>query len=329
MDDLALKHLDPRGYYYLNYIKRQVRPDGRRFTDSRTVVFGAGVTSGRSSSNSGTTVCGEALVHVGATAVACTVSVQVGTPHAKHPGCGDMDFDVGLFPLCSLKYEQRSNKPDDAHTLEHLLHEVFVVGRALDLAQLCIEPGRFAYRLAVRLVCISEDGNLVDAAVLAVTRALLVAKLPRPVVGAATVDVAYDTLTPIAMDRVPVSVTCGVFNALGSKGVGGSDVDDGGNRNNSSSSRSGGSGGGSAANWDDVFLVDPCQEEEAVVRGTVTCVVDAKAAARQTAGVSTPLCLLSQNISEGDGLSPSQLQAAAELCRIKAAEVERTLMQSL
>jgi len=297
MDLLALKHLDPRAYYYENYIKKNERRDRRHFTQSRRVVFGTtGGVSNSGTTTTSTTTCGEALVHVGATAVACTVSVLVGTPHTKHPGRGDMDFDVGLFPLCSLKYESRSNKPDDAHTLEHLLHEVFVVGRAVNMTQLCIEPGRFAYRLAVRLVCISEDGNLVDAAVLAVTRALLAAKLPRPVVGAATVEVAYDVLTPLQMNRVPVSVTCGVFTAPGGTGGVGGDVASvsaSSSSSSSSNSKNSSSSSGSTSG-EDIFLVDPCQEEEAVVRGTVTCVIDAKAATQQPVGGSVPLCLLTQ-----------------------------------
>jgi hypothetical protein len=131
MDLLALKHLDPRAHYYENYIKKNERSDRRHFTQSRRVAFGTTAGVSNSGTTRTTTTCGEALVHVGATAVACTVSVLVGIPHTKHPARGDMDFDVGLFPLCSLKYESRSNKPDDAHTLVHLLHEVFVVAGPL------------------------------------------------------------------------------------------------------------------------------------------------------------------------------------------------------
>ena len=150
------------------------------------------------------------------------------------------------------------------------------------MTQLSIEKGRWAYRLSVRLVCISDDGNLADAAVLATTRALMGSLLPRPVVNAATVNVARDGATPLVLSRIPVSVSCGVFNGANSSGL----------ISSSSSSHSGGSSGSSGSSsgsgdQGDVLLVDLNQDEELAVRGTVTCVVD-------TNQHTPSLCLLLQ-----------------------------------
>ncbi len=270
----ALKLLDPRGYHK-EFINNGIRSDGRVFTDLRRLTV-----SSKGNSDSSTpislTTCGESLVHIGATVVACTISIMVGTPSPKYPDLGDIEFDVSLWPICSLKHEQRSNKPEEAYILESFLADVFVNSEVLDMTQLSIEKGRWAYRLSVRLVCISDDGNLADAAVLATTRALMGSLLPRPVVNAATVSIACDGATPLILTRTPISVTCGVFNAAGSSGL----------TSSSSSSRhdSGGSGSNSGG---DVLLADLTQDEEAVVRGTVTCVVD-------TNQDTSSLCLLLQ-----------------------------------
>ena len=287
---LALKQLDPRSFEN-EFIKNGIRSDGRCFTDLRRVVVGAGNTLRTSQSSS----CGESLVYIGATVVACTISVLVGTPCSQHPDAGDLDIDVSLWPICSLKYEQRSGKPEEAYLLESILHDVFVSGDVMDLTQLGIEKGRYAYRLHIRLVCISDDGNLIDAAILAVTRALLGTVLPRPIVGPATVSISRDKTTPLILKRIPVAVTCGIFNSGGE-----------GNGHSSGSTSSSSSGMS-----EDVYLVDPSQEEEAVVRGTITCVIDTKAAITDSSSkksnkqqtstttnsrnaVSSSLCLLLQ-----------------------------------
>ena len=278
---LALKQLDPRAFEN-EFIKNGIRSDGRCFTDLRRVVVGAGNTT--STSQSTLTSCGESLVHIGATAVACTISVLVGTPCSQHPDSGDLDIDVSLWPICSLKYEQRSGKPEEAYLLESILHDVFVSGDVLDLTQLGIEKGRYAYRLHIRLVCISDDGNLIDTAILAVTRGLLGAVLPRPIVGPATVSISRDKTTPLILKRIPIAVTCGIFN-------------NGGEGNDQSSS---GSDASVSRVSEDIYLVDPSQEEEAVVRGTITCVIDAKAATLSSNksasrnAIPTSLCLLLQ-----------------------------------
>ena len=108
---------------------------------------------------------------------------------------------------------------------------------------------------------------MIDAAILAVTRGLLGTVLPRPIVGPATVNISRDKTTPLILKRIPVAVTCGIFNNGGE-----------GNGQSSSGSDNSGSSSGSGHS-EDVYLVDPSQEEEAVVRGTITCVIDTKVAA--------------------------------------------------
>ena len=50
----------------------------------------------------------------------------------------------------------------------------------LDLAQLCIEPGKAAWVLTADVVCLDHDGNCTDAAMLSLVGALLSTRLPKP-----------------------------------------------------------------------------------------------------------------------------------------------------
>lgn len=63
--------------------------------------------------------------------------------------------------------------------------------KVLDLDSLCIEEGRSAWAVCVDVVCVSYDGNMADAALLALVAALRDVRVPKPVVaddGAVTID---------------------------------------------------------------------------------------------------------------------------------------------
>jgi len=113
--DFAVEQLDPIGHYR-SFIKNGVRIDGRNFSSLRRISVGTGNFTTSST-------CGSSKVEIGETKVACSISVLVGTPSQQYPDSGDIDFDVSLWPLCNLKYDQRS-KPDEAYILEQLLNDL-------------------------------------------------------------------------------------------------------------------------------------------------------------------------------------------------------------
>lgn len=108
----------------------------------------------------------------------------------------------------------------------------------VDLSQLCINAGTAVWLLKVDVVCLEYDGNIRDAALLAVVAALRNTRLPVPTLqedGDVTVHPTDTRPLVIDIDRVPVPTTVAVV--------------------------------------DDVVCVDPTMEEEALAVTSLTAVV--------------------------------------------------------
>jgi len=272
----VLKLLDPESHLR-SYVKNNVREDGRELLEERLLQVSP---QGGSFSSS---LCGSSMVQLGATRVACGVTLYVGTPALATPAEGEVVFDVTLNALCSLKYDQRG-KADDAFALESLLDSVFNKGRVLDKKQLCIEAEKSAFRLSVSLMCLSHAGNLEDTVILAALAALANVRLPTPVTLSAssmsmsgvgsttTVSVSEERTTPLVFLHTPIPVTLGLF--------------------------------------DEAFLLDPSIEEEQVLQGRVTIALKENG----------DMCYLSQSLSASDkhGISLGHLQESLRIANTVA-----------
>ena len=201
--------LDPRGFLG-QYVKQGIRQDSRTLSEARALSISANpfVATG----DAGPVVVGSSMVQMGATRMCCSVTLQVGTPSAMSPDRGDFDMDVTLGALCSASYDQRG-KPDDAYELEMLLETVLKRKCAiLDLGELCIEPEKSAFQLNVSIICLSADGNIQDAALLAAVAALQNTSLPEAVADSTTGqvrisrDASKSRFLPLRCLPVPVTV---------------------------------------------------------------------------------------------------------------------------
>ena len=266
----VLRLLDPQKHLDV-HLSNGVRFDGRKLGEARPVdvslgctlnaaVFGSSTVHSRPSSGTS--------IGVGTKCV-CNISVQIGRPSLEKPHDGDLTFDVALSPSLCDRYDTdyaARKKHDDAVDLEGFLRNIWCPSTgaaepALDLTQLCIEPGRHAYRLVVSLLFLSLDGNMQDCAVQAVSAALRNTSLPKAVLSGSSgpaCAVSRETLTPLVVEgdvsaRTFAVVTTGEYS------------DDSNRR---------------------TFLRDPTLAEEALVGGTVTVVTDLQAR-RATGG----LCL--------------------------------------
>jgi exosome complex component RRP43 len=82
----------------------------------------------------------------------------------------------------------------------------------LDKKQLCIEEGKFVWMLKADIVCLDHDGNVTDAALIALALALRTLKVPVPIVrddGEVTVGPGS---TSLAVSVVPVPLTVCVLD---------------------------------------------------------------------------------------------------------------------
>lgn len=85
----------------------------------------------------------------------------------------------------------------------------------LDLGALCIAEGRAAWHLAADVVCLDDDGNVTDAATIALVAALCRLRLPRVVVGEDGVVTRVEGAARGFVDRcldVVASMSCPCFS---------------------------------------------------------------------------------------------------------------------
>ncbi|GAW06938.1 ribosomal protein S5 domain 2-type protein [Lentinula edodes] len=161
--------------YLERFLEEKIRPDGRSIADDenedthawRNVEVNVG---------SITTTSGSALVRLGNTTVVCGVKAEICEPELDNSDEGFLVPNVDLPALCSPKF--KTGPPtEEAQVLSERLNEVLGNGM-IPLSSLCIYPGKSAWVLYVDATVINYDGNVFDAALLAMVCALKNVSLP-------------------------------------------------------------------------------------------------------------------------------------------------------
>lgn len=116
----AIKSLDPLKYYR-NFTNLNVRPDGRKLSQRRSVS----ISSSHLNSSSHDQIYGSSSISMGWTKVAATITAEIVTPTNDNPTFGFIDFSVSLSPICSPKYEEKGFS-NQSYALVHWLHECII-----------------------------------------------------------------------------------------------------------------------------------------------------------------------------------------------------------
>lgn len=75
-------------------------------------------------------------------------------------------------PLCSPKFQYWKQAETQQAVLTTVIQSVLESTNVLDKSQLCIEEGKAVWILYIDVYCLSNDGNLLDASLIAVLAAL-------------------------------------------------------------------------------------------------------------------------------------------------------------
>lgn len=260
---------------------------------------------------------GSSLIRIGPTRVVAAVTLSVGRPAAASPNYGEMDVSVTMGPLCSSllgpsgrpmsiasvegagtgSSSYCKNMPTEASVVESFLRRTLLQSGIVDLADLCIQEGKSAWKLLISIVCLNHDGNVEDAAFLSAVTALSNTQLPRIVISSQGVVYLRDeedsnnnnitTTTKCAADScdkvtlklrcIPVPLSIGMF--------------------------------------DGKLLVDPSSEEELVLDGTLTLVVTSQG---QVVSINKP---------GGAFISSESLAACLTLATARAKEIEDAIFK--
>jgi len=213
--------------YYKHFLKENIRPDGRSLTQFRPTLLNVGTVN---------TARGSAVFKQGHTMVVCGVTAELAEPTAENPNKGFFVPNVELPPLCSLEF--RPGPPSEsAQVLSQCVLEFANNSNLIDLEALCVEEQKLVWVVYADILCMSHDGNLLDACMTALYAALKNTQLPQIIVNEETKDIEYVPYSefPLTLSSKPVSTTIALFD-------------------------------------EDILLVDPCHEEEDIALGMITVV---------------------------------------------------------
>ena len=179
---------------------------------------------------------GSALVKLGNTQVLAGIKLEVGTPYSDSPDEGVIIVSAEFVPMASPVFEP--GPPDEnAIELARVIDRSIRETHAIDLKKLVIIPGKKVWTVWIDIYVLDHDGNLMDASSIATLASLITAKVPKATVtekGEVIVDKeSYGMDLPLT--KKVVTVTLGKI--------------------------------------DDVLLVDPDYEEEAVLNAKITMAI--------------------------------------------------------
>ena len=183
---------------------------------------------------------GSALVKLGNTTVICGIKAELAPPKSEEPTKGFIVPNVDLPPLCSPRF--KAGPPSDLAQSCTVFMNNFIKSSQFILPEdLCIEENKLCWALYADLMCLDYDGNILDACCIALLAALKNTQLPIVESNEDTglIETDINRHQGLKLYASPVCTTFAVFD-------------------------------------DTVILVDPTQEEEAIVTGNVTVVTSAE-----------------------------------------------------
>ena len=223
-----------------NALKKGTRLDGRKLTELREVQIQTGFLS---------TAEGSARVKFGDAEVIAGVKMAIEKPFDDTPEDGVLMVNAELLPLSNPEFE--SGPPSiEAIETARVIDRGIRESKSINTKELCVKKGEKVWTLAIDVVPLNYDGNLIVMGGLAAVAALLNARFPK-VKEDGTLDYHEHTDKKVALKNIPIPVTvCKIA---------------------------------------DLFIVDPTAEEENEIdaRLTITSLDDGKICALQKGGVGS------------------------------------------
>lgn len=149
-------------------IARNKRLDGRSLLEFRKIFVEKGVTKKAE---------GSARVRIGNTEVIAGVKLNLTEPFQDTPDEGALAVNVEFFPIGSEKFEPGPPSVE-AIELARIIDRIIRESHFINLKKLCIKKGELAWMVFIDVYPINDDGNLIDASIMASIAALKDAVFP-------------------------------------------------------------------------------------------------------------------------------------------------------
>uniref|UniRef100_A0A7S2PLQ7 Exosome complex component RRP45 n=1 Tax=Leptocylindrus danicus TaxID=163516 RepID=A0A7S2PLQ7_9STRA len=239
----------------------------------------------------------ECTVELGPTKCLCSIVGDLVPPNPDRTNNGLLNFQVDLSPMASLSYDAGIGSMDSdqrllATKIGRVMERAVREGNALDTEALCVQSGKWVWRLNVDVTVLDDSGNVLDGSLLAAVAALRHFRLPE----VAHVDETPIVLhsddkepTPLPLHHTPACISFGLF----------------------------GDKTGAYDSSKVAAVLDPSDREELVMDGSITFAFNRH----------KELCALDFN--GGCELRTSQLLACARLAETKSVELCNMLEDAL
>lgn len=210
--------------------------------------------------------------------VLAEVTAVVAAPYPERPLEGFLTFNVEMTPLASPAVEVGVFRPPPAAVaIGRMLERAVRDARAVDVESLCIQPGQQVWNIRADVRILDDDGNAMDAAMLAAVAGLLHFRRPDVSMdaGGKAVIHSYSSRAPVplAIHHVPVTLTFALFSqpriaaAVQAAAPAPASATAAAAAASASASEEG--------EGEDVVLFDPCGAEEALCDGSMTFIMNA------------------------------------------------------
>ena len=154
--------------YVENLVSKEKRIDGRKHDEFRKITIETGVIEKAE---------GSARVKIGETEVLAGVKMGIGEPFPDKPDEGILMVGAELSPSSSPEFET-GPPSEDAIELARVVDRGIRESHAIDVGKLVITSKEKVWMIFADIHIINHDGNLLDAAGLAVMSALSTANIP-------------------------------------------------------------------------------------------------------------------------------------------------------
>jgi exosome complex component RRP42 len=177
---------------------------------------------------------GSAMVDLGKTKVMTGIKVELGEPFPDTPNQGVLTVNAEFVPFASPAFEP-GPPSEGAIELARVVDRGIRESKAIGLEELCVKPKKHVVVVFVDVYVLDHDGNLIDAASISALAALLTSKTKRYEMDGEEVRTS-DELVPLPVRNEPVAIT--------------------------------------TAKIDGNMILDPCLEEELIMRSRLTVTTD-------------------------------------------------------
>ena len=137
--------------------------------------------------------------------ISSSSKLELGKPFSDTPSSGVLTVNAELVPLASPMFEP-GPPGGQAVELARVVDRGLRESKAVDLAKLCLIPGKVVIVVFVDIYILNYDGNLIDASALAAIAALMNTQVFNYTINEENVEIKKGS-TPLSVKKHPIAIT--------------------------------------------------------------------------------------------------------------------------